>query len=504
MRVFNMGESFDPDKLKQCEVLVLGDLMLDRYLWGNVERISPEAPVPVFHIRGESDVPGGAGNVVSNLLGLGASVTVVGICGKDPEGERIRQLLHHKKIQSHILTHYDRPTITKTRVIAQGQQMLRLDEEEIDSLDKSVQEDIIRLVRDSLPKCNAMILSDYGKGFLRAKEMVQEVIALAKENGVPVIVDPKGREWERYEGATCITPNTKELEALFGNAIPNEERLLEMMRVVIEQYGLSWLLVTRGALGMCLMDQNAEALRIPTVARQVFDVSGAGDTAIATLTACIASGYSFQDAAKIANLAAGIVVGKIGTQPISLPELSACIGNTGLDAPISRVTHKVSSLSSAARQIKAWKSDHQRIVFATGCFDLLHPAHIHLLNQSKSLGDRLVVGISSDASVRRLEASTRSILTEHDRASLVAALDCVDLVIIFEADAPEEVLKSIKPHAIVRGSEYREDEIVGRGSIEADGGQALLTPTRYSTTTINSKVVGAQEEGGRRESSISA
>lgn len=488
-----MDESVDLDKLKRCRVLVLGDLMLDRYLWGNVERISPEAPVPVFHIRGESEVPGGAGNVVSNLLGLGVSVTIVGMCGNDREGERIRQLLGNEKIQSHILTHSDRPTITKTRVIAQGQQMLRLDKEEIASLDLPVQADIIRLVRDSLPKCDAIILSDYGKGLLRAKRMVQDILALTKERGVPIIVDPKGREWERYEGATCITPNIKELETVFGDTIPNEEKLLKMMRVAIEKYSLSWLLVTRGALGMCLMNESGEALLIPTVARQVFDVSGAGDTAIATLTACVASGCNFQDAAKIANLAGGIVVGKIGTQPISLPELRACIDNTGLDAPLSRITHKVASVLSAVGQIERWASDHQRIVFSTGWFDLLHPNHVRLLNQSKSLGDRLVVGIDSDASLNRLNGSKRPLLAEHDRASLVAALDCVDLVIVFEADTLTEVLRSIKPHVVVVGSEHVEHNEVSRGITESYGGQVIIIPMGHSTTTISNEVLGSQK-----------
>lgn len=488
-----MAESFDLDKFKRCRVLVLGDLMLDRYLWGNVERISPEAPVPVFHIRGESEVPGGAGNVASNLLGLGVSVTIVGICGKDHAGERIRQLLCDENIQSHILTHHDRPTITKTRIIAQGQQMLRLDEEEVDSLDKNIQADIVELVRGSLQKCDAIILSDYGKGLLRAKGMVQEIISLAQTKDVPVIVDPKGREWERYEGATCITPNTKELEALFGDVIQNETKLLDVMRATIKRYRLSWLIVTRGALGMCLMDQNREALFIPTVARQVFDVSGAGDTAIATLTACVVSGCSFREAAKIANLAAGIVVGKIGTQPISLSELSACIDNTGLDGPISRATHKVSSLSSAARQIEAWKASCQRIVFASGCFDLLHPGHVRLLNQSKYLGDRLVVAIDSDASLHRLSGSKRPILAERDRASLVAALDCVDLVIVFEADTQAEVLRSIKPHVVVVGSDSEKNDEVSRGITESYGGQVIMIPTGYSSTTIKSEVVGYPE-----------
>ena len=489
-----MTACIDLDRLKGCRVLVLGDLMLDRYLWGDVERISPEAPVPIFHVRKQSEIPGGAGNVVSNLVGLGASVTVIGVCGEDVQGQHLKSLLRSDKVDSHILVRAERPTITKTRVVSQGQQMLRLDEEEIAPFGESLQEELIELARANLTRCHAIILSDYGKGLLQSKELVQVIISLAKERNIPLIVDPKGTSWDRYNGATCITPNTKEIEALCGDKIVNDAQLLETMRSTIGKYNLSWLIVTRGALGMCLMDQNGEALFIPTLARQVFDVSGAGDTAIATLTACIASRCSFRDAAKIANLAAGIVVGKIGTQPINLLELKTSIETTGLDAPISRATQKVSSLSSATRQVESWKSDHRKIVFANGCFDLLHPGHVHLLNQARCLGERLVVAINSDASVSRIKGPKQPILAERDRASLVAALDCVDLVIVFEADTPEEVLKSIKPHILVKGSDYTEDEVFGRDFIESYGGRVQIIPLLrgYSTTTIKNRVVESQ------------
>ena len=486
-----MSHLLDVKKIEQSNVLVLGDLMLDRYLWGDVERISPEAPVPIFHVRRQSEIPGGAGNVVSNLIGLGASVTVIGICGRDAAGERLAKLLENDKIYSHILTYSDRPTITKTRIVSQGQQMLRLDEEEVLPVDETLQSKIVELVKAESSKVSAIILSDYGKGLLQAKELVQSIIRIANDNNIPIIIDPKGSSWERYRGATCVTPNTKELETLCGHTITSEEQLVDVMRTTIKNYDLSWLVVTRGPLGMCLMNRNETPIFIPTVARQVYDVSGAGDTVTATLALCIGSGLNFPQGAKVANLAAGIVVGKVGTQPINFLELQSSLGTTGVDAPISGVTQKLTSLSAAITQSEAWKTTRQRIVFTNGCFDLLHPGHIHLLNQAKTLGERLIVAINSDASVRRLKGPGRPILSERDRASLVASLDCVDLVILFESDTPDDLLRCIRPHSLVKGSDYKHEQILGRAIVESYGGEVCLIPllNGYSTTDIASKVI---------------
>lgn len=483
----------DIKQFEESKILVLGDLMLDRYLWGDVERISPEAPVPIFHIRRQSEIPGGAGNVVSNLVGLRASVTVIGLRGRDAAGERLVKLLENDKTQSHILSYSDRPTITKTRIVSQGQQMLRLDEEEILPVDANLQMEIVELVKSKLSQFNAIILSDYGKGLLQSKELVQSVIKLANDRNIPTIIDPKGHNWERYRGATCVTPNTKELEALCGSAITNDDSLVDVMRVTIRNYELLWLVVTRGPLGMCLMNRNEELIFIPTLARQVYDVSGAGDTVTATLAVCVGSGLTFPIGAKVANLAAGIVVGKVGTQAINLLELQSSLGTTGVDAPISGVTQKLASLSAAITQSEAWKTGRQRIIFTNGCFDLLHPGHIHLLNQAKALGDRLIVAINSDGSVRRLKGPGRPILSERDRASLVASLDCVDLVVLFESDTPDDLLRHIKPHILVKGSDYKHEEVLGREIVESYAGEVRLIPllNGYSTTDITSKVLEA-------------
>jgi len=488
-----MRSECDMGRFEHCKLLVLGDVMLDRYLWGDVDRISPEAPVPIFHVRKQSEIPGGAGNVVSNLVGLGAAVTVVGMRGNDAAGERLAKLLESEKVVPHLFAYSDRPTITKTRVVSQGQQMLRIDEEEVLPANDKLHSQILGLVKERVSDFDAIILSDYGKGLLQTKDFVQAIIDLANERNIPTIVDPKGTSWDRYHGATCVTPNTKELEVLHGQAIGDDRQLVEVMRSTIAKYGLSWLVVTRGPLGMCLMSRDGVPNFIPTLARQVYDVSGAGDTVIATLAICVGSGFSFPDGAKVANLAAGIVVGKVGTQPINALELQAALGTTGVDAPLSNSTHKLCSLMAAAAQVEAWKSDREKVVFTNGCFDLLHPGHVHLLNEARNLGDRLVVAINSDLSVRRLKGAKRPFMSEHDRASLVASLDCVDLVVVFESDTPDDLLRRLRPHVLVKGADYKPDQVLGHEIVEAYGGQVSLIPllNGYSTTEISSKVLVA-------------
>ena len=478
------------ERFEQSRILVLGDIMLDQYLWGDVQRISPEAPVPVFHIRKRSETPGGAGNVVSNLTGLQCSVTLVGVRGSDAAGERLHRLLQNPRVTAHLVVDSARPTVTKTRVVSHGQQLLRIDEEEIAALSADVLPDIATLIEASIAQCDAVILSDYGKGFLLSESLIQQIMALAKATNVPVIVDPKGNNWDKYRGATCITPNVKELETVCGDSLADKDRLVEAMRWALLTYDLCWLVVTRGPLGMCLMNRDdKEPIFVPAVARQVYDVSGAGDTVIATLTLAIACGLDFPAAARLANLAAGIVVGKVGTQPISSLELQASLATE--DAGVhARILNKITSLHSAAIQVQAWKAIGQRVVFTNGCFDLLHPGHIHLLSHAKELGDRLVVGLNSDDSVRRLKGTGRPILTERDRAALLSSLDCVDLVVLFHEDTPDLLLEALTPHILVKGADYRPDEVVGRETVESYGGRVHLIPVLqgYSTKAIAARV----------------
>jgi D-beta-D-heptose 7-phosphate kinase/D-beta-D-heptose 1-phosphate adenosyltransferase len=484
------SEKWEIDKVEGCHVLVVGDLMLDRYLWGDVKRISPEAPVPVFHIKRRSEVLGGAGNVVSNLVGLGCKVSVIGIRGSDAAGLQLSQLLQNGRVRNLTTESPDHPTITKTRVVSSGQQLIRLDDEETKPLDPGIAQKVLRSAKDLVEGLKAIILSDYGKGLLQIKGLSQALISMGRDRGIPVLVDPKGRDWERYQGATCVTPNTKELELVKATEIADNEKLLAVMRNTLRRFELQWLLVTRGSLGMCLMSRDGRATHIPTQARQVYDVSGAGDTVISTLAFGVAAGLDFPDAARLANLAAGIVVGKLGTQPINLIELKALL-HSGDGMLHGNYISKVASRGAASVQVEAWKAARDKIVFTNGCFDLLHPGHIHLLHKAKELGDRLVVGLNADISVSRLKGSNRPILKEHDRALILGSLDCVDLVVIFEEETPENLIRTLRPDILVKGADYRMKEVVGHETVEAYGGTVHLIPVLegYSTTGITRKVM---------------
>ncbi|MBW2096152.1 MAG: D-glycero-beta-D-manno-heptose-7-phosphate kinase [Deltaproteobacteria bacterium] len=484
-----MTFSFDENRFDKCQVFVIGDIMLDCYLWGDVSRISPEAPVPVFHIKSRSEVLGGAGNVLSNLLGLGCQITLLGILGKDEAGDRVTALLQNDLIPNLCITSAHQPTITKTRIVSIGQQLIRLDDEKVAMLDDEAAKSILAAINTHLADADAVLLSDYGKGLLQTPGISQEIIRMAKESGKPVFVDPKGKDWRRYQGATCITPNSKEMEQLAGVSLENRKTLRTEMVRVIETYGLQWLLVTQGAAGMTLAGRNWETVDIAANARQVYDVSGAGDTVIATLAAGVASGMAFPDAARLANAAAGIVVGKVGTQPINLVELKGAMGSDGTVMAGNYVS-KVASWSAASLQVEAWRAAGRKIVFTNGCFDLLHPGHVHLLNLAKDLGHRLVVGLNSDSSVSRLKGPERPILDERDRASMLGSLDCVDLVVIFDDDTPERLIQQLKPDILAKGTDYRTDQVVGREIVESYGGQVRLLPLLdgYSTTAITKRV----------------
>lgn len=484
------------DKIESFEtlrVLVVGDVMLDCYLWGDVERISPEAPVPVFRVKEKTEAAGGAGNIVSNLVGLGCSVALVSVCGDDEAGQRLATILSHERVRQQILKDRIRPTITKTRAMARSQQLLRLDEEQTSPLSSEMRKKVVELAKEACSEYDAIILSDYGKGVLSSPDVCEEIIRYGRSRDMNVMVDPKGRDWRRYSGATCVTPNSSEMELVYGGTIRDEEQLWEAMREVIERYDLSRLLVTRGPKGMAVMEKSMDGLLIPTMAREVYDVSGAGDTVIATLTAAVTAGCPFPEAAKLANIAAGIVVGKIGTQPITRMELEASVRMNGFQS-CAAFSAKITSLTAAETLVKAWKSASQRIVFTNGCFDLLHPGHIHLLNSAKGLGDRLVVGLNNDASARRLKGPKRPILDERARAVLLGSLDAVDLVVTFDEDTPENLLRVVRPDTLVKGDDYSVAEVIGREIVESYGGQIHLIPILkgFSTTDITKLVMETQ------------
>ena len=482
--------------LSQKRILVVGDIMLDRYLWGDVKRISPEAPVPVVRVRQQSEVPGGAGNVAANLAGLQCPVSILGVCGNDDAGSRLKKILLEKGIDTFLQESITRPTITKTRVMARGQQLLRLDEEEPRILSPELEEKFIACFEQKAPACDVVVLSDYGKGIFQTPGLCQHLIGNCRARNIPVLVDPKGADWIRYQGAACVTPNTAELALVTDGASEESEPQLHQSALTIRgRYGLEWLLITRGSRGMVLCGNATSSLIIPARAREVFDVSGAGDTVIATLAAGLALKLSFAEAAQLANLAAGIVVGKLGTQPITRPELSAAVALNDMQHQ-STGASKIATLESARILVKSWQSSDQKVVFTNGCYDLLHPGHIHLLHQSRALGDRLIVGLNTDTSVRRLKGNTRPILAERDRAAIISALGCVDMVVLFDEDTPLELIRAIKPDILVKGEDYRLDQVVGRDVVESYGGRVCRVPLLegYSTTQIAEKIASTRAE----------
>lgn len=475
------------DTYSNARVLVIGDVMLDRYIWGKVERISPEAPVPVVKTGETSEILGGAGNVAANLAGLGCQVTLVGILGDDETGKRVTWLARDMGIATRFIGSATRPTTTKTRIMAQKQQLFRLDSEVADPLSQAEESDVVTACEAAMADAGALILSDYGKGIMQTAGLCQRLIRLATAQGIPVFVDPKGSDWERYRGATCITPNTSELELVVGQRLDKgEAAIAALLETTRTAFGLSHLLLTRGADGMCLKEADKEALFIATEAREVFDVSGAGDTVIATLAASVAAGLPFDTAARLANAAAGIVVGKLGTRPVTIGELKQVESDKKRPDFI-----KTCDRATAAHKVAQWQENGDEVVFTNGCFDLLHPGHVDILHKARNLGDRLVVGLNSDASVHRLKGSRRPIVKEEDRAAILSALSSVDLVVIFDEDTPIELIRAVRPDILVKGADYKPHEVVGKEVVESYGGRVELVPLieGHSTTGIERRIL---------------
>ncbi|MGD9366979.1 MAG: bifunctional D-glycero-beta-D-manno-heptose-7-phosphate kinase/D-glycero-beta-D-manno-heptose 1-phosphate adenylyltransferase HldE [Desulfobacteraceae bacterium] len=486
-----------PSDFNKVKVVVVGDIMLDRYAWGHVRRISPEAPVPVVKLAHTSEALGGAGNVAGNLTALGCQATVIGLCGRDERAVSLKQLLAQKNVGNKLIEDESRPTITKTRIMADRQQVLRLDEEDPHNPSSQLLRKVKTHLAEELKHCHAVILSDYGKGLLTSRELIREIIETVRLKGLPVLVDPKGGQWERYQNATCITPNTAELEAAAGIPLDGDESLLiSQARDLRQRLDLEYLLVTRSAQGMCVVGPEDDVTPIAAQAREVYDVSGAGDTVIATLAAALAAGADFVQAARMANTAAGIVVGKLGTQPILQSELATALHFNDKQQHFPFSAAKMTAKDAAVAKVQEWHNSGQRVVFTNGCFDLLHPGHISLLYQARAFGDRLVVGLNTDDSVRRLKGPERPILREQDRAAMLSALACVDLVVHFDEDTPLNLLEALKPDILVKGSDYKPEEVVGKSVVESYGGSVQLVELvkGYSTTQLTRKVISGSNK----------
>lgn len=458
-------------------ILVVGDVMLDHYLWCRVNRISPEAPVPVVRVEEKTSVLGGAANVAANLAGVGCQVALLGTVGDDEAGRMLGSKLAEAYIANHLLVDSRKPTTSKTRVLAQGQQLIRLDEEDTDQVADGIAQDLLSHFERLLSGKQAVICSDYGKGLLTGR-ICTDIIALCRRRQVPVLIDPKGKDWGRYRGATCVTPNEPELSVVAEGFIGSEADLVREAVKLQKQFDLEQLLVTRGARGMMLIDNRSQARIIAAKPREVFDVSGAGDTVIALLAAGVAAGFGWLKAAQIANAAAGVVVGKVGTHAINLDELQVALR---LDEVGS--LHKIHTLTDAKMRVESWRTAGETIVFTNGCFDLLHPGHVKLLQAAAREANRLVVGLNSDASVTRLKGPERPILNQQDRASILAALECVDMVTIFDEDTPLQLIESLRPDVLVKGADYSIDRVVGREVVEGLGGKVVLVPLAAGSST---------------------
>ncbi len=467
-------------------LLVVGDVMLDKYIWGEVGRISPEAPVPVVRGMHQKDKPGGAANVAMNMAHLGAQTCVVGLTGNDENAQQLKDSLRKNSIEPHFIATADFPTITKTRILSGQQQMLRLDFERTGERDSAAYEQLVEKVWDLMPGRDALVLSDYAKGTLTA-EVCQQLISAAREQGIPVLVDPKSADFSRYRGATTLCPNLSELARATRIEAGDMDGLLAAAEGMVTALDLEFLTATLSEKGIALVRPGNRYIA-PAQARQVFDVSGAGDTVMAVLALCLSSDLLPETAVQLANVAAGIVVGKVGTVPVEKHELLAALSpQIALNAE-----NRVLTRDELVQRVALWKANGERVVFTNGCFDLLHIGHITLLEQARRCGDKLIVAINSDASVSRLKGPTRPIVSERERARVLAALAAVDAVVVFDEPTPLEVILAVQPQVLVKGGDYKIETMVGAAEMQSWGGEVKIVPLveGFSTTRLIEKGAG--------------
>ena len=453
--------------LQARSILVIGDVMLDRFVDGKVNRLSPEAPVPVLELAQESVMPGGAANVACNLAGLGCDVRLLSVSGNDPAGRKLAQLLGtNLSVDFHQIIDTDRPTTTKTRFRADGQQVLRVDEEVTSPVGHTTAEQLLTTFRDAVQSVELVVLSDYAKGAV-APDIVRQVIDIARKAGKPVVTDPKLADFSIYAGSTMLTPNLGELQNAAGLTSESLEDVAEAAATLARHHDIKSILVTLSARGMLLVNEDGSWTHDPAKTLEVFDVSGAGDTVIAMIGAALAGGMADAEAVRLANIAAGVVVAKSGTAAACPGEIIAMGGAI----PPRLEQHQIAALC------EGWRKDGHRIGFANGCFDLLHPGHIHLLKTAASACDRLVVGLNSDASVRRLKGETRPVQDEDQRAAVLSQLPFVDGVAVFGQDTPLELITVLQPDLIFKGGDYTAETVVGAEIAAARGGDVVIVPT---------------------------
>ena len=462
----------DLNALSGLRVLVAGDFMLDEYVWGQVERISPEAPVLVVKVERETRVLGGAGNVVNNLVGLGAQVAVLGLVGEDNAGAVLKTEVRRLGVDpSGLFTDPERQTTRKTRVVGGNQQIVRIDRENQHLAAGWFEQQARHYFTDILPDLHAIVISDYGKGVL-VDSLLAELIHRGREQHLPVVVDPKGRDFSRYRRAAVITPNRKETELAVGYPLSRGDEVLRAGRDLCNACETDAILITRGAEGMTLFPQAAPPVEIPALAREVFDVSGAGDTVVAVMALGLACWRDFLVAAHLANTAAGIVVGKVGTAPVLRSELAKALQSDGTAS-----SEKIVGLSELKLLVPRLRAQGKRLVLTNGCFDLLHWGHIRFLEESRRLGDILIVALDSDDSVRQVKGPGRPVIRASQRGRMLAALEAVDFVTVFSSEQLPEILRTLQPEVLTKGSNYPEAEVAGGDLVRSYGGDVILLAT---------------------------
>lgn len=464
-------------KFAHKRIAVVGDLMLDRYVFGEVERISPEAPIPVLKVEREEDRPGGGANVVLNLRSLGAQVDLYGVVGRDDRGDRLRELLGAGVETIGVLEDPERPTTSKTRVVARQQQIVRVDRESSEPISDDTTDALLELLEARLSQVDALILSDYGKGVI-AQRLVERVVEVARRHSIPVFVDPKGRDFSKYRGATVLTPNERELESATAVAHAGGGSLKRAAQELFSRTDIPWIVATRGAEGSALFHREEGVEWVPTEPVEVVDVTGAGDTFLSVLALAWVSGASPLEAAQLATIAGTAVVQRFGAVSITPNELAEKIA-----AKRGPAGSKVVTTKQLRPLLSELRSRGKKVVFTNGCFDLLHVGHVQYLKAAKRKGDILVLGVNSDASVRSLKGDGRPLIPEQERIEILAALHCVDYIVLFHEATPERLIGEIRPDVLVKGADYRLEEVVGREIVEGYGGRVELIPLVENRST---------------------
>ena len=475
-----MRKTFYPRE--HANILVAGDVMLDRYVFGSAGRISPEAPVPVVRVDRVEERPGGAANVAANISSLGVQVTLAGITGDDGQAGILESALAELGVCYRCYRLPGASTITKLRVLSQNQQLLRLDYEE--EFPANAADRMLEMYADLLPDADLVVLSDYAKGSLAR---VETLVELARERGLPVIIDPKGADFTRYKNATVLTPNYREFEAAAGECLDEDEVRARAMSLC-DELSLDALLVTRGHRGMMLAGgTGGDIVNLPAETHEVFDVTGAGDTVIAMFAAALASGYGYREAVGFANAAAGIAVEKLGAATVSAGELNARSGHPA--------AHKRLQPDELLGALERSRARGEKIVMTNGCFDLLHAGHVDCLEQARALGDRLVVAVNDDASVRRLKGAGRPLQDLDKRLKVLAGLAAVDWLVVFSEDTPERLVQRVNPDLLVKGGDYAPEQVAGAGHVRQQGGDVITLPLVDGCST--SAIVDAIRKSGR-------